>query len=283
MIEKRKLGKTGHMSSALTLGGAAFNNPDEEEANRAIELALSHGVNHIDVAPLYGKAESVLAPWLQRGRKNLFLACKTTARDKDTAWGSIRRSLETLRTDYFDLFQFHMVDDLETLSVIMGPGGALEAVLEAKEQGLIKYIGITGHRPFTQCEALNRFDFDTVMCPVSRLHRAHTNDFTNYLPLLKAARRKDAGAIAIKTIAKQAWKKPMHNYRTWYEPFSTIEDIEKSIWFTLSQDLTTATLPGDMKLWPLVIDAAERYRRLSEEEQDRVAAEMALYQPIYSP
>jgi len=165
----------------------------------------------------------------------------------------------------------------------MGPGGALEAVLEAKEQGLIKYIGITGHRPYLQFEALNRFDFDTVLCPVSRLHSAHTNDLSNYLPLLKAARRKDAGVIAIKAIAKQAWKKPMHNYRTWYEPFDTIEDIEKSIWFMLSQDITTAALPGDMKLWPLVIDAAERYRQLDEEEQSQVVAEMTPYQPIYSP
>jgi aryl-alcohol dehydrogenase-like predicted oxidoreductase len=282
-MEQRKLGRTGQMSSLLTLGGAALRSSSQSEADAAIELAVSHGVNHFDVAPVYGQAEVLLSSWLERNRSTVFLGCKTMTRDKEGTWESINRSLERLKTDHFDLFQFHSVDDLETLSVILGPGGALEAVAEAREQGLVRHIGITGHRPYVQVEALNRFDFDTVMCPLSRLHRAHLNDFNNYIPLIKAARRKDAGVITIKAMAKRAWSRLTHVYGTWYEPFDRLEDIEKSLWFTLSQDITTTTLPGDIKLWPAVIDAAERFNPLSRQQQDEAVSEMAPYQPISTP
>ena len=282
-MEQRRLGKTGHMSSVLTLGGAALRSASQSEASAAIELAVSHGVNHFDVAPLYGQAEVLLGPWLEKNRSKVFLGCKTQSRDNDSTWESINCSLERLRTDYFDLFQFHWVDDLETLSVILGPGGAIEAVLEAKEHGLIKHVGITGHRPYVQVEALNRFDFDTIMFPLSRLHRAHSNDFNNYIPLIKAARRKDVGIITIKSMAKRAWPRPSHSYGTWYEPFDQLDDVEKSLWFVLSQDVTTTTLPGDLKLWPMVIDAAERFKPLSKQQQEEAVSEMNAYQPIFAP
>lgn len=280
-MEKRRLGKTGHMSSIITFGSAALWQVSQAEANAAIELAIEHGVNHFDVAPRYGEAEMRLGPWMQKHHKEVFLACKTTERGKTGAWESIKRSLELLKADYFDLFQFHGVDDLETLNVVLGPMGALEAVLEAKEQGLVRHIGITGHRPFVQIEALNHFDFDTLLFPVNRVLAAHRNDFNDFLPLLEIARQKDVGTIGIKAITKRPWEAAMRMYRTWYEPFDEQEEIDKSLWYALSQGINTAAMPADLHLWPLVIDAAERFRVLDTREQEETISEVKQYKPIF--
>jgi len=280
-MEKRRLGKTEHMSSIITFGSAALWEVSQVEADAAIELAIEHGVNHFDVAPSYGEAEMRLGPWMQKHHKKVFLACKTTERGKTGAWESIKRSLELLKADYFDLFQFHGINDIETLNVVLSSMGALEAVLEAKEQGLVRHIGITGHRPFVQIEALNRFEFDTILFPVNRVLAAHRNDFNDFLPLLEIARQKDVGTIGIKAITKRPWEAAMRMYRTWYEPFDEQEEIDKSLWYALSQGITTAAMPADLRLWPLVIDAAERFRVIDKREQEEAISEVKQYKPIF--
>jgi len=282
-MEKRRLGKTGHMSSILALGGAAFSSVSQSEADIALNLVMEHGINHIDVAPSYGDAEERIGPWMDNHRRDFFVGCKTQARDKISAWESIKRSLTRLRLSYFDLYQFHGVDDLDTLVTILKPEGALEAVLEAKQQGLIKHIGITGHRPYVYVEAINRFDFDTVLFPLSRVHAAHINDDNNFWPLLDAAKRKDVGMIAIKAISKQKWQNSEHTYRTWYEPFDEKGDIDASVWYALEQGVTTLAMPSDISLWPKVIDAAERYKPMTTEEKEAALEEVKQYQPISSP
>ena len=277
----RRLGKTEHMSSILTFGSAALWQVLQAEADAAIELAIDHGINHFDVSPRYGQAELRLGPWMQKHHKEVFLACKTTERGKTGAWESIKRSLEMLKVDHFDLYQFHAVNDLETLNVVLGNMGALEAVLEAKEQGLVRYIGITGHRPFVQIEALHRFDFDTILFPINRVLAAHRNDYVDFLPLLDIVRVKDVGTIGIKAVAKRPWEVNMRMYRTWYEPFDEQEEIDKSLWYALSQDITTAALPSDLHLWPYIIDAADRFRMLDSHEQEKAISEVKQYKPIF--
>ena len=207
-MEKRRLGRTGHMSSIVTFGGAALWLVSQAEADAGIEMAIQHGINHIDVAPQYGQAEMRLGPWLEKHREGIFLACKTMGRTKTEAWESIKLSLKTLRVDYFDLYQFHGVDDLETLGTVLGHGGALEAVLEAKQQGLIRFIGITGHRPKIITEAMNRFDFDTVLFPLNRGMAAHPNEGNDFNKLLQVAHQHDVGTIAIKAVAKSQLGQP---------------------------------------------------------------------------
>lgn len=280
-MERRRLGKTGHMSSILTFGSAAFWQVSPAEAEAAIELATEHGVNHFDVSPTYGQAEVRLGPWMEKHHEEVFLACKTIERSRTKAWETLKRSLETLKVDYFDLYQFHGVNDLETLNVVLGPGGALEAVLEARDQGLVRYIGITGHRPFVQVEALNRFDFDTVLFPLNRVLAAHRNDYTDFTVLLSLVEQKDVGTIAIKAVAKRPWQAAMHMYRTWYEPFNEQAEIDKSLWYALSQGITTAAMPADLSLWPLVIDSAERFRALNAQEQEEAVSEARRYRPIF--
>ena len=282
-MEKRRLGKTEHMSSILTLGGAAIGTVTQTEADAAISMAMEHGINHIDVAPTYGDAELRIGPWMPKHRNDFFLGCKTTERDKTGAWESIKRSLDRLQTDHFDLFQFHGVDDLDTLETILNPDGALEAVLEAKDQGLLKYIGITGHRPNVYVEALKRFDFDTVLFPLSRVHAAHCNEDNDFRPLLDMAKQNNVGLITIKAVSKQVWSVQDRPYKTWYEPFDSQRDIDRSLSYTLSQGVTTCPMPSDVKLWPMVIEAAERFRPMSAEEQTAAVEEVAQYQPISSP
>jgi aryl-alcohol dehydrogenase-like predicted oxidoreductase len=146
-IEKGRLGKTGHMSSIVILGGYALAHIDKKKADAALELALDNGINHIDVAPMYGQAESRIGTWIKRNGKKFFLACKTVDRDKKGAWESIKRSLDRLSVDSLDLFQLHGVDKTQSLKTALGHGGAMGAILEAKQQGLLRYIGITGHVP----------------------------------------------------------------------------------------------------------------------------------------
>ena len=285
-METRRLGKTGHMSSILIFGGFALFSVEQKQADAALETALEKGINHIDVSPIYGEAEARIGSWIGRNGKQFFLACKTHERSKSVAWENLQRSLETLKVDHFDLFQLHGVDDRDTLNTVLGPGGALEAVLDARDQGLVSYIGITGHQPATQKEALDRFDFETVLFPLNRIHAAHLQDWNDFFPLLETARQKDVGVIAIKSVAKGTWDESVstsHRYNTWYEPYDEASEIRKSLQYTLSQDITSAVMPGDLKLWPMVIDAAESFKSLSEEEQKRVVSQAVRYQPLAGP
>lgn len=271
------------MSSILTMGGAAFWLVSQAEADAGIEMAVEHGINHIDVAPQYGQAEMRLGPWLSKHRREVFLGCKTMARSKIEVRESIRQSLKTMQVNDFDLFQFHGVDDMETLNILFGPDGGLEAVLEAKKQGLLRYIGITGHRTHFLTEALKLFNFDTVLFPLNRVLAAHPRETVEFNPLIKVARQKDVGTIAIKTITKSPWNRQMHMYKTWYEQFETQEEIDRSLWYALSQDITTAAMPGDLRLWPKILDAAERFKPMTESEQVKAVAEVKQYQPLFPP
>jgi len=285
-MEKRRLGKTGHMSSIIIFGSFALLRSSQQEADEALEMALREGINHIDVSPVYGLAEERIGSWLGRNGKRFFIGCKTAERSKEGAMEGLKRSLETLKIDHFDLFQFHGVDTIDVLNTIFGPGGALQAVLEARDEGLLKYIGITGHNPPVQNEALKRFDFDTVMFPLNRVHAAHVTDWNDFAPLLRTARRKNVGVMAIKSVAKQAWEDPSRDarpYQTWYQPFDEVAEIEKSLWYTLSQDITAAVLPGELKLWPMVIDAAKRFKPLDTGKQQEYVSQAARYQPLVGP
>ncbi len=287
-MEKRRLGRTGHMSSIITLGCAALGRISQEEADKIIELALSHGVNHFDVAPTYGEAELRLSPWMKEHRDEIFLACKTGKRTKKEAADELKRSLERIGVDYIDLYQFHGLDDLKDLEIAFGPDGALQAMLEARDEGIIKNIGITSHRPPTIIEALNRFDLDTVLFPLNYVLRKHRCPENDYEPVLKLAKEMDIGTIVMKAFAKEPWptslaeqpreKRP---FSTWYEPFDDPAAIDRCLWFALSNDVTTVASAGDIHLVPRIIDSAERYRRLTLEEQEQLVESAANLKPLF--
>jgi predicted aldo/keto reductase-like oxidoreductase len=284
-MEKRRLGRTGYLTSMVTFGSFALLEASEKEAENTIRMVLERGINHFDVSPIYGRAEEHIGAWIKRNGKDFYLGCKTHERTKEKAWESINTSLEKLNVDQFDLFQFHGVDHIKTLDILFGRNGAFKAVLKAMDQGLIKHIGMTGHVPPTQNEAFSRFDFDTVMFPLNRIHAANITEWNDYRPLLETAKNRDAGVFAIKTIAKGNWDDPApsHRYNTWYEPFDDQSDIEKSLWYALNQDITSAVSSGDMILLPRIIDAAENFRQLTEKEEHDILRESEPYEPLRGP
>jgi len=280
-MEKRRLGRTGQMSTIVTLGGAALSRVSQEDADKVVELALSHGVNHIDVAPTYGDAELRLRPWMKKHRDDFFLGCKIGKRTKKEATEELHRSLERLGVTSFDLYQLHGLDDLKELDIALGPEGAMEAIQEAQDEGLVKYIGITSHRIPTVLEALRRFDFDTVLFPLNYVLRRHREPFNDYEPLLEVVKKKDVGTIVMKAFAKQRWQTEEHTYETWYEPFESQPEIDMCLRFVLSQGVTTVASAGDIRLVPKIISAAERYVELPREEQERLIDTAASLKPLF--
>ncbi|MCK4805191.1 MAG: aldo/keto reductase [Spirochaetes bacterium] len=276
-METRRLGRTGHKSTIITFGTAAFWEITQREADRCMELVFEHGVNHIDVAPEYGEAEVRIGPWIEKYRKNIFLGCKTFLRTKEEVREELHRSLDRLRTDHFDLYQLHQVDTPEELKTVLGPGGAMEAVLEARSQGLLKNIGITGHHLETHIRAVEMFDFDTLMIPMNFIFYADVSYRGLYNKLMRLAAEKDRGVLIIKSITRGNWEgkyegKSMRErpYTTWYRPFDTRSEIDRSLRFVLSQNVSTAVSAGDVRLLPKILEAAERFTPMSEKEQEEL-------------
>lgn len=269
------------MSSIITLGCASLANITQAEADKIIELALSHGVNHFDVAPSYGEAELRLHPSMREHRDEIFLACKTGKRTKKEAAGELKKSLERMGVDYVDLYQFHGLDDLKQLEIAFGPDGALQAMLEAREKDIIKYIGITSHRPPTVIEALKRFDLDTVLLPLNFVLKKYCQTENDYEPVLRITKERNIGMIIMKAFAKQPWQTEGHAYKTWYEPFDSQAEIDHCLWFALSQNTTTVASAGDTALVPKIIDAADRYRKLTANEQTQLIESAANLKPLF--
>ena len=272
VMEHRLLGRTGFKVSILAIGGCGPGvAPNLEEGLKAFENALEKGINMVDIAPSYGEAETRLAQLIRINRDKLVVTEKTLERTREGAWRELRQTLSRFNVENLDVYQFHAVSTLEELEKIFSEDGAMKAFLEAREQGLIKYIGITAHSDMRiVVKALERFDFDTVLIPVnvgSMLAPAPENDFK---PVLKIALDRDIGVIAIKAVAKRRWVGE-RKYQTWYEPLEEQEDIDRAVWFTLSQNpVATYSMACDIRLWPKIISAGERFRRLSEEEQEAV-------------
>jgi aryl-alcohol dehydrogenase-like predicted oxidoreductase len=272
MVQKR-LGRTEHMSSIVSFGGAAFMKIDQDEADRTLGLVFEHGINHLDVAPHYEDAEIRIGPWMKEYRKQCFLACKTLERTKKAAREDLHRSLDRLQTDHFDLYQIHFMDTMPDLETVLGTGGAMEAIVDARSHGLINYIGITGHNLPLQLEALNRFDFDTVMLPFNFILYHDSQYRVNFEKLMERVRERDVAALAIKTIAQSNWEKEYQvldryerPYSTWYKPFEEVEEIAVALSFALSMGFSTVISASDVKLFNLTLEAVDKVRILNQDE-----------------
>ncbi|MFX0125606.1 MAG: aldo/keto reductase, partial [Candidatus Hodarchaeota archaeon] len=292
IMKFRKFGKTGHKCSILTLGGCALGwlhekdpNTAQSIADKAIKEVIARGVNIIDVAPSYGEAEDRLYPWIQKIRDNVFLAEKTMERTKEGAWNELNRSLERLGASYFDLYQFHAVSTMEELEQILGKDGAMEAFKEAKETDLIKNIGITCHSDMRiVMKALNSDEhFDTILIPVYIAAMAHPHPSNDFRPVLQKAEEKNIGVIAIKAISRRRWTFAK-KYGTWYQPLDEQTWIDDSVGYTLSQEgVTTYALPCDLRLWPLVLNAVDKFQKLRIDKQVEIIqrAQSENFQPLF--
>ena len=283
-METRRFGRTSHMSTVAIFGAAAFWEISQVEADKVMEQVIEAGINHIDIAPSYGQAEERVGPWMPRERDCFFLGCKTMERTKQGAWDEMQRSLKLLQTETFDLYQCHAITTMDELDSVTMKGGALEAFVEARQRGLTKFIGITGHgadAPRIYLEALRRFDFDSVLFPLNFVqmgnpeYRKHTEE------LIATCRSKDVGTMVIKTITKGPWGEREHTATTWYKPFDKTEEIQKAVNFALSHDVTGLCTAGDTRILPLVLKACENFSRLSDAELEETIQSGRQFEPLF--
>jgi aryl-alcohol dehydrogenase-like predicted oxidoreductase len=283
-MERRRLGRTGHQSSVLVYGGAALGEVDQDTADASVREALDAGINHLDVAADYGDAELRLAPALQDCRAQVFLATKTGERDAEAAWAGINRSLERLGVDSLDLIQLHAVGDFETLDLVTAPDGALAAVVRAQDEGLARWVGITGHShtaASTHLEALRRHPFDTVLSPLNAALWQREDYRSDYQALVEEVRRQDVGLMTIKTVARRNWPASSdQGYATWYEPYADAERIRAAVsWVLAHPEVTGLATPGDVRLLRHVVEA-ERERMDATDAEAVLVADPAYSSPF---
>jgi aryl-alcohol dehydrogenase-like predicted oxidoreductase len=278
-LERRRLGRIGHMSSVIIYGGAMIAETPQEVADRSVEFALAAGINHFDTAADYGDSELRLGPWMPRIRDRIFLATKTGDRSAAGAYDSILRSLARLHVGAVDLIQLHGVCGLDELDRATGPGGALEGAIHAKDEGLVGAIGITGHgmqAPSVHLEALGRFPFDTVLTPYNYALSRYPDYLRDFEALVDEIRVQDAGLMLIKAGARNLWKTGHpHRRTTWYEPLDEQQQIDAAIAFALARgEATGICSPSDVELLPMIVEAERRAAAMSmehiEAELDRV-------------
>jgi len=283
-MKKRRFGRTMHNSTLAVFGAVALGQIDQPSADKVMQQVIDAGINHIDVAPSYGQAEARLGPWMPRIREDFFLGCKTMERSKQGAINEFHESMERLQVEYFDLYQLHAVTEMAELDKCTEKGSALEGVIEMREKGLTRFIGITGHgmqAPAIFIEALNRFDFDSVLFPINPTLFSSDDYRAQALALLSICEEKDVGVMIIKSVAKEPWGDREHHYHTWYVPFEEEEAIQRNINFVLSQKLTHICTPGDYRLLDKVFNACEDFAPMKAAEQEALIGKLSDLETIF--
>jgi aryl-alcohol dehydrogenase-like predicted oxidoreductase len=269
MIARQPFGRTGHESTRTIFGGAALSRVTQDEADQTLEVLLRYGVNHIDVAAGYGDAELRIAPWLQRYPGRFFLATKTGGRTYDEAKRDIHRSLERLGVPRVDLIQLHNLADPIEWDVALSPNGALDACVEAREQGLVRFIGVTGHGSqiaATHLRSLERFDFDTVMLPYNYLMMQDAHYAGMFSRVVARCGERNVAVQTIKSIARRPWWGRDHTCATWYEPLVEQNDIDTAVHWVLARRGVFLTTAGAIHLLPKMLDAASRFEAAPSDE-----------------
>lgn len=281
-IEKRSLGRTGEMLSMIGFGGMLVKDASPEDASALVRLAIDSGINYFDVAPSYGDAEVKLGPALEPFRKNVFLACKTTERTKSGSRAELTQSLKHLRTDHFDLYQFHAVTTPEEVNTILDKGGAMETFMEARQEGKIRFIGFSAHSVEAAMALMDHFDFDTILFPVN----FNTWYAGNFGPqVLARAQEKKMGILALKAMAKGPWPQGADRSaypKCWYEPLTDKEDILTGLRFTLSHPVTAAITPGESSLFKMALSLSDRIHPLDESEIKMIKERALKAEPLFS-
>jgi aryl-alcohol dehydrogenase-like predicted oxidoreductase len=262
VIAHARFGRTGHQSSRTIFGGAALAKATPADADRALELVERYGLDHIDTAASYGDSELLIAPWLTgAGRDRFFLATKTGERTYRGARDQIRRSLERLGVAYVDLIQLHNLVDPVEWETALGPDGALKAAVEARDAGLARFIGVTGHGVTVAArhrQSLERFDFDTVLFPYNATQLRNKVYAAEAETLLRVCAERDVAVQTIKSITLGPWAERPADANTWYEPLTEQQDIDLAVRFVLSREQLFLDTPSDIDLFAKVLDAASR-------------------------
>src|SRR6202790_1768397 len=277
-------GRTGHKSTRTLFGAAALSRVTQEVADRTLEVLLRYGVNHIDVAASYGDAELRIRPWLTREPGRFFLATKTDARTAKGARDDLHRSLERLGVDHVDLWQLHNLADPIEWDIALSPGGVIEAAAEARAQGLVRFIGVTGHGAQIAANhrrSLERFDFDSVLLPYNFVTMQLPYYAENFDALAATCRERNVAMQTIKSIALRPWRGREHTRGTWDEPLQSQADIDLAGWWALGRHGLFLNTAGDVDLLPMVLDAAERFEKRPVDADLEAILERAKAEPLF--
>ena len=286
MIPKCYFGRTGHMSTRVIFGSYALSEATQAEADHILDILLEYGVNHIDTAPMYGKAEERIGAWMEQHRSDFFLATKSRKRGYKEAWEGIQQSLNRLRVDYVDLLQMHGLTNPAGWEKTMGRDGTLEAFIEARDKGLARFLGVTGHggkTPQMHIQSLEHFDFDSVLLPYNYCQMQNSRYAARFDELVGLCRERNVAVQTIKSIAWRPWGENPRTYNTYfYEPLDSQDAIDKSVHWALGLPDSFLITVGDMRLLPNVLDAASRFvERPSDSEMSAIVDEFDM-QPAFS-
>lgn len=284
-IAIQQFGRTGHESTRVLFGAAALGNVTQDQADATMDLILSYGINHIDTARSYGEAELRLGPWMETHRDTFFLATKTGERTRDGATREIGESLERLRTDHLDLIQLHNLVDPEEWETAFAPGGGLEAVIEAKEQGLVSHIGVTGHGVTVAAQhlrSLERYPFDSVLLPYNFAMSADAVYLDDFERLVAVCAERNVAVQTIKSITRAPWGDRAQTANTWYEPLTDQDAIDTAVAWVLGREGLFLNTVGDVTLLPKVLAAAAKVSGRPDAEVMRSLAESQGLQPLFT-
>jgi aryl-alcohol dehydrogenase-like predicted oxidoreductase len=262
MIPKKTFGRTDHQSSRAIFGAFAVGLLSQDESNRVLDLLLEYGINHIDTAPSYNEAEDRIGPWMEHHRNDFFLATKVDKRTYKEAREQIQQSLERLHVDSVDLLQLHYLVDPQEWEMAMGPDGALEAIIEAREKGWTRYLGVTGHDVVVgdmHLRSLERFDFDSVLLPYNFPMMQNPVYATNFEKIVAICQQKNIAVQTIKSLAHGPWGHVEPQYHTWYRPLEDQADIDRAVHWILGNPNVFLNTSGDARLLPKILDAASRF------------------------
>ncbi|MBE3558541.1 MAG: aldo/keto reductase [Ktedonobacteraceae bacterium] len=277
-------GRSGHMSTRTIFGAAALAHVSQADADHTLEVLLKYGVNHIDVAASYGEAELRIAPWLTRYRSHFFLATKTGQRTASAAMEELQRSLERMRVDHVDLWQLHNLVDPIEWDTALSPGGAIDAAVEARKQGLVRFIGVTGHGlqiAATHRRSLERFDFDSVLLPYNYITMQNPYYAEHFNALYQTCQQRNVAMQTIKSIAYKHWMGQPHTTTTWYEPLTDQHDIDLAVHWVLSRPGIFLDTASDISLLPRVLDAASRFQQGPADAEMQAMVERLHIQPLF--
>lgn len=284
MIQRMPFGATGHESSRVVFGAAALGSVSKADADRTLDLLLEHGVNHIDVAASYGDAELRIASWLRRHPDTFFVATKTGERSYRGAREEIRRSLDRLGVDRVDAIQLHNLVDVIDWDTALSADGALEAALEAREEGLVRFIGVTGHGlsvPEMHRRSLDRFAFDSVLLPYNYVQMQDPRYAETFEALAAVCAERQVALQTIKSLARRRWDGRPHTAATWYEPLREQDDVDRAVHWVLGRPEAFLLTTGDVEILPRLLDAAERFERRPADDEMAALARSAEAEPLF--
>ena len=285
MIQKKPFGRTGHLSTRAIFGAAALSQVTQDEADQTLDLLLKYGINHIDTAAVYGDAELRIGPWMKDHRDNFFLATKTEMRTYQEAMDELKRSLERLQVDSVDLWQMHFLVDPDDLRTALAPGGALEAFIEAKEAGLTRFLGVTGHGLIIPSHieiCLDEYSFDSILLPYSYRQMQNPVYAAEFNALLERCKSENVAVQTIKSICRRPKADGDERHATWYEPLTDKEAITNAVQWVLSNPDVFLNTVGDIYILPMVLEAAASFERRPSDEKMQADVDRLEIEPLFT-